>query len=146
MLLDENAFDSDDNYLHIRGSPFAVECSDPWTEAAALSGSAPAAKDGLRAWGATDGSMKVYVVPEERSEDDEEDDDDDDDEDESSDEEAEPEPEPADEGEEGAPAADGEEGEAAAPAEEKKKEPKPPREPKPRKPPVPAAGVELAIP
>ena len=43
VRLDEDAFDEEDNYVHIRGSPFEIECSDPWADAPALGGSADAA-------------------------------------------------------------------------------------------------------
>ena len=49
VLVDENAFDSDDNYLHVRGSPFAIDVDDSWAELS-VSGSAPAGKDRLRLW------------------------------------------------------------------------------------------------
>merc|ERR1712185_318703 len=44
VMLDENAFDADDSYNHIRGSPFEVECAESWTEVAGISGAAPSAK------------------------------------------------------------------------------------------------------
>ena len=56
-MLDENAFDDDDTYTHIRGSPFSVTFTEPWEEVAPT-GAAPAAKERVRAW-TKDG--KVYV-------------------------------------------------------------------------------------
>ena len=32
VTLDENAFDDDDTYLHVRGSPFNIEVQDAWQE------------------------------------------------------------------------------------------------------------------
>lgn len=79
IMLDENAFDDDDSYLHVRGSPFTVTFEDSWAESS-VSGSAPVAKDKLSVWSV---GQRVVVVPEEKGEEEEEemvDDDDDDDE------------------------------------------------------------------
>ena len=68
VTLDENAFDDDDTYLHVRGSPFNIDVSEAWQEVA-VSGSAPQTKDRLKTWSI---GTKVYVMPEDRPEDEEE--------------------------------------------------------------------------
>lgn len=60
VTLDENAFDTDDTYLHIRGSPFTVSIEDSWKESA-VAGAAPAAKDRVKVWAI---GKKLYVLPE----------------------------------------------------------------------------------
>ena len=62
VMLDENAFDAADSYLHVRGSPFSVTFTDTWTEPT-LSGNAPSAKDRLSVWSK---GKKVIVVPVEK--------------------------------------------------------------------------------
>ena len=69
VTLDENAFDADDSYTHIRGSPFVVGCSESWQPVAGVSGMAPGARDHLRLWSK---GGKLYVASEDKVEGEEE--------------------------------------------------------------------------
>ena len=69
VMLDENAFDADDSYSHIRGSPFQVMCTESWQEVAGVSGTAPGARDHLRLWSK---GGKLYVASEDKVEGEEE--------------------------------------------------------------------------
>lgn len=68
VTLDENAFDDDDTYLHVRGSPFNLDVREAWQELE-IKGAAPATKDRLKTWSI---GSKVYVMPEDKPEDEEE--------------------------------------------------------------------------